>query len=86
MWELGFVALVAFLAWLAAGAVNIFVGVLSGERPRDTGRVWRDLFLGVFGLFELGYLGRMLNASSTRWARKLLYLAGLAFLIFWLLR
>ena len=58
------VGLFCVVALLAAWLVNVLVGLLSGERQEDTGRVWLDILLRVFGLGRLGFIGRMLNYTD----------------------
>ncbi len=54
-----------FCVWLA----NQLVGLLSGEHPGDTGRVWIDTLFGVQGL------------PSGSWARHVLLITGVASLV-----
>src|SRR5260370_40276136 len=81
---LGVFAVAAFLvAWVANG----LVGLLSGERPRDTGRLWLDIFLRFFAILELGFIGRMLSYVGFQgWARKLVLFVGLLCFLLFLLR
>ena len=77
MFSLLMIALVAGFALLAAWIVNTLVGIMSGEKPGDTGRVWADLFLRIFGVGRLGVTGRILNyLGSDGWPRRVLYVAG----------
>ena len=61
MYDLLMLVAFALAAFLVAWVVNGFVGMLSGERPRDTGRLWADIFLRLFAILELGLIGRVLN-------------------------
>src|SRR6266568_9192510 len=75
-----FVMLAAFAvaAFLVAWVVNGLVGLLSGERPRDTGSLWLDIFLRIFMVLELGVIGRVLNyCGFSGWPRKLVFFVGL---------
>ena len=60
-------AMLAVAAFLIAWIVNGVVGLLSDERPRDTGRLWLDAFLRLFTVFELGFIGRILELC---WFRR----------------
>ena len=74
-------------AFLVAWVVNGFVGLLSGERPRDTGRLWLDIFLRFFSILELGFVGRMLSYVGFQgWPRKFVLFVGLICLLLFLLR
>ncbi len=81
---LGVFAVGAFLvAWVANG----LVGLLSGERPRDTGRLWLDIFFRFFAILELGFIGRMLSYVGFQgWPRKLVLFIGLLCVLLFLLR
>jgi len=48
-------------AFLVAWVVNALVGLLSGERPRDTASLWFDIFFSFFVILELGVIGRVLS-------------------------
>jgi hypothetical protein len=76
MTSFGIVLLFCLVALIAACLVNVFVGLLSGERQEDTGRVWLDILLRVFGLGRLGFIGRMLNYAEGVWPRRILYAVG----------
>jgi len=77
MWSLGFILLLALAAWFVACFVNALVGMLSGEKPQDTGRLWLDVFLRLFVVGQLSFAGRMLNyVGIDGWPRRLLYIAG----------
>ena len=52
-----FVIATFLVAWVTNGLVSL----LSGEHPRDTGRLWFDAFLRFFAVIELGWVGRILN-------------------------
>lgn len=80
-------ALVALAAFLAAWVTNCLVGLLSGERPGDTGRLWLDMFLRIFAGLELGWIGRILNYVGLRgWPRKLALFIGLLSVLLFLVR
>jgi hypothetical protein len=77
MWALGFILLLLLAAWCVAHIVNALVGMLSGEKPQDTGRLWLDVFLRLFVVGQLSFAGRMLNyVGIDGWPRRLLYIAG----------
>lgn len=77
----------ALVAFLLAWVVNGLIGLLSGERPRDTGSLWADIFLKFMAVFELGYIGRMLSyVGFEGWSRKILLFIGLLCLVIFLLR
>jgi hypothetical protein len=62
-----------FVAWIA----NTLVGLLSGERPRDTGRLWSNIVLRIFTIKEFGVVGRILNyVASEGWPLRVLYGLG----------
>ena len=81
---LGVFAVGAFLvAWVANG----LVGLLSGVRRRDTGRLWLDIFFRFFAILELGFIGRMLSYVGFQgWPRKLVLFIGLLCVLLFLLR
>ena len=80
-------AMFAVAAFLVAWVVNGLVGLLSGERPRDTGRLWLDIFLRLFGVLELGFIGRILNyVGLGGLLRKVLLFIGLLCLLLFLVR
>lgn len=75
------------VAFLVAWVVNGFVGLLSGERPQDTGRLWADIFLRFFTILELGFIGRMLSYVGFKgWRRKSVLFIGLLCTLLFLLR
>ena len=81
------IILVTFLlvSFCAAWLVNALVGLMSGEKPGDTGRLWIDMFFRGLGTGLLGVFGRALNTFPTSgWARLALYVAG-AIALLWLL-
>jgi len=81
------VAVFAVAAFLVAWVVNSLVGLLSGERPRDTGSLWLDIFLRFFAILELGFIGRMLSYVGFQgWPRKLVLFIGLLCVLLFLLR
>lgn len=68
----------AVAAFLVAWVVNGLVGLMSGEHPRDTGRLWLDTFLRIFAVLELGWIGRILNYVGLRGLpQKLVLFIGL---------
>jgi hypothetical protein len=87
MYGLVMLATLTVAAFLAAWIVNGLVGLLSGERPRDTGRLWLDIFLRVFVVLELGFIGRMLNyVGLGGLPRKVILFVGLLCVLLFLLR
>jgi hypothetical protein len=87
MYNLVILGIFAVGAFLVAWVVNGFVGLLSGERPRDTGRLWLDIFLRFFAILELGFIGRILTYVGFQgWPRKLLLFVGLICVLWFLLR
>ena len=80
-------AILAVVAFLIAWVVNGLVGILSGERPRDTGSLWFDTFLRFFAVLELGLIGRLLNYFGfDRLPRKMILCIGLVCALLFLLR
>src|SRR5437016_9574914 len=78
MYNLAFFSAFAVAALLVAWVVNGLVGLMSGERPRDTGRLWADVFLRIFMILELGVIGRVLNYLGVSGGpRKLVFFIGL---------
>jgi len=87
MYNLVILGIFAVGAFLVAWVVNGLVGLLSGERPRDTGRLWLDIFLRFFAILELGFVGRMLSYVGFQgWPRKLVLFLGLICLLLFFLR
>lgn len=75
------------ISFLVAWVANGFVGLLSGERPRDTERLWLDTFLGMFAILELGMIGRFLNYLGFQgWPRKAVLFIGLLCAVLFLLK
>src|ERR1041385_5161257 len=75
-----FVMLAAFgvAAFLVAWVVNAVVGLLSGERPRDTANLWFDIFFRFFAILELELIGRILSyLGLTGWPRKAVFFIGM---------
>lgn len=84
-----FVMLAMFLvaAFLVAWVVNGLVGLLSGDRPRDTGSLWLDIFLRLFAVLELGFIGRILNCIGLDGLpRKVVLFVGLLCVLLFLVR
>jgi hypothetical protein len=84
-----FVILAAFglAAFLVAWVVNGLVGMMSGEKPGDTGRLWLDVFLRMFGVLELGLIGRVLNYIGLKGRpRKVCLFVGLLCLLLFLVK
>jgi len=78
MYNLAFFSAFAVAALLVAWVVNGLVGLMSGERPRDTGRLWADVFLRIFMILELGVIERVLNYLGVSGGpRKLVFFIGL---------
>jgi hypothetical protein len=67
---LGMVILVCLVTLCAAWLVNCMVSILSGDHPRDTGRVWLGILFG-----ELKELGEVLSSIRPRWLRFLVAIA-----------
>lgn len=57
MHDLLVLAAAGLAALLGAWVVTVLVGMLSGERPHDTGKVWADVLLRLFALLEVGAMG-----------------------------
>ena len=77
-----FIALVAGFALLGAWIVNAVVGMMSGEKPGDTGRQWADMFFRILGVGRIGVLGRILSYAGTEgWPRRILWAAGVISLL-----
>ncbi len=70
METLGFILLMCFASLSCVWLANWVVGLLSGEHPMDTGRLWVDTLFGVQGL------------PSGSWARRVLLAISLG-LLFW---
>jgi hypothetical protein len=80
-------AMFVVAAFLVAWIVNGLVGLLSGERPRDTGSLWLDVFLRLFAVLELGVIGRILSyIGLDGLPRKLVLFVGLLCVLLFLAR
>ena len=87
MYNLVILAVFAVSAFLVAWLANGLVGLLSGERPRDTGGLWLDIFFRFFAILELGFIGRRLSYVGFQgWPRKLVLFIGLLCVLLFLLR
>ena len=87
MSDLAFIAGLGLAAFLVAWIVNGLVGMMSGENPRDTGRLGVEVFLRLFTILELGFIGRALNyLGLTGWLRKLVLFIGLLCVLVFLVR
>jgi len=87
MFDLAFLAAFAVAAFLVAWIVNGLVGLLSGEKPRDTASLWADIFLRLFMILELGVIGRVLNyCGLSGWPRKFVFFVGLLCVLLFLMR
>ena len=87
MYNLAFLAAFAVAAFLVAWVVNGLVGLMSGERPRDTGSLWADVFLRIFMVLELGVIGRVLNYwGLSGLPRKFVFFIGLLCVLLFLVR
>ena len=87
MYDLAFLAALGVAAFLVAWVVNGLVGLLSGEKPRDTGSLVVDVFLRMMVVLELGWFGRILNyCGFTGRTRKLAFFLGLLCVFVFLLR
>jgi hypothetical protein len=85
--ELALLAIFAVAAFLVAWMVNGIVGLLSGERPRDTGRLWVDALFGIFSILELGFVGRILNhLGINTLPRKFIIFVGLLCVLLFLMK
>lgn len=74
-------------AFLVAWIVNALVGLLSGERPRDTASLWFDIFFRFFAILELGLVGRVLSyLGLTGWPRKAMVFVGTLCILLFLIR
>src|SRR4051812_17003544 len=77
----------AVAAFLVAWTVNALVGLMMGERPRDTGSLWFDIFLRFFAVLELGAIGRALSyLGFTGWSRKAVLFIGAVCVLLFLIR
>lgn len=87
MYDLLMLGAFGLAAFLVAWVVNGLVGMMSGEKPGDTGRLWLDIFLRMFGILELGVIGRALNYLGLKgWPRKFVLFVGLLCLLLFLVR
>jgi hypothetical protein len=87
MFNLAFLAAFVIAAFLVAWVVNGLVGLLSGEKPRDTASLWLDVFLRMVAVLELGVIGRVLNyCGLVGWPRKLILFLGLLCVLLFLAR
>ncbi len=77
MSDLALLLLICAVTLAAAWTANFLVGLLRGEHPGDTGRVWLDTLLQLFSVWELGVVGRALNYVSASWARRIITVVGL---------
>ena len=70
-------AIIGVVAFVVAWIANGLVGMLSGEKPRDTGSLWVDTVLRFFTVLELGLIGHLLNRIGfNTLPRKALLLVG----------
>jgi hypothetical protein len=87
MFDFAMLAALGVAAFLVAWITNVLVGLLSGENPRDTGRLWADIFLRLSTGLELGFIGRLLNYFGLPgWRRKLVLFLGLLCVLLFLAR
>ncbi|HEY5910387.1 MAG TPA: hypothetical protein VJA21_07260 [Verrucomicrobiae bacterium] len=87
MSDLAFIAAFGLAAFLIAWVVNGLVGMMSGENPRDTGRLGAEVFLRFFAILELGIIGRVLGyLGFTGWPRKLMLFIGLLCVLAFMVR
>jgi hypothetical protein len=85
MTTLGMLVMFGIASFLVAWLANGLVGLLMGERPRDTGSLWLDTFLRILLLLELGWIGRILTyAGFSGSSRKLLLFLGLLCVVLFL--
>jgi hypothetical protein len=79
--------LLCVAALVVAWVVNALVGILSGEHPKDTGRLWSDIVLRVFAAMKFGFLGRFVGyMASTGWRLRVLYALGVLGIVAFLIR
>lgn len=79
--------MIAVIAFLIAWVANGLVGLLSGERPRDTGSLWLDTLIKIFAFLELGWIGRILNyAGLDGLPRKVVLFIGMLCVLMFLAR
>jgi len=77
-----FILTICVVTLVGAFVVNLLVGLLRSEHPRDTGRLWADMFLRVLVVMRLGALGHILNhVGSNGWWQRILYVLGVVFLL-----
>ena len=87
MYSFILLAAIAITAFLIAWIVNGLVGLMTGERPRDTYGLWFDTFLKFFAILELGLIGRILNnVGFERLSRKAVLFIGLLCALLFLLK
>jgi hypothetical protein len=73
-------------AFLTAWLVNGLVGILSGEKPGDTGRLGGEILLRLLVVLELGFVGRVLSYVGLKGLpRKLVLFTGLLCVLFFLI-
>ena len=70
MSDLGVFFLFCAMALIAAWVVNFLVGLLSGEHPGDTRRVWWEILFRSLAVGDLALIDRILNYRNTSWARE----------------
>ena len=78
-----FVVVAALLSVLVAWLVNLVVGWMSGEHPKDTPHQSVDVFLQLFHDSYLGFVGTLFDWSRCpTWLRLVFYLiAGVCVLL-----
>jgi predicted branched-subunit amino acid permease len=87
VYDLAFIAAFGLAAFLVAWVVNGLVGMMSGENPRDTGRLGLEVFLRLFAILELGVIGRMLSyVGLVGRPRKVVLFVGLLCVLAFLVR
>src|ERR1700722_16007887 len=81
------IAILAVAALLVAWVLNGLVGLLSGERPQDTGSLWLDIFSRLFAVLEFGVIGRILNCVGlSGLPRRVVLVIGFLCLVLFLVR
>ena len=74
-------------AFLVAWVANGLVGMSSGEKPRDTGWLWLDVFSRFLAILELGFIGRILSYVGFHGlTRKVVLFIGLLCVCLFLVR
>jgi hypothetical protein len=87
MFSVIMLATIAVAAFLVAWVANGLVGLLMGEKPRDTGSLWFNVFFRLFAVLELGFIGRILNyIGLDGLPRKIVLFVGMACVLLFLVK